>query len=63
MRRAGIGQALVEEIVAASDSSWMDPDGNLVVVGRDGDGRPIEVVIALDDPGFVITVIPRRKIR
>jgi hypothetical protein len=34
-----------------------------VLTGELEGGRPLEIVIALDDPEFVITVIPRRKRR
>jgi hypothetical protein len=35
----------------------VDSDGNPILIGTDDDGRLLEVVIALDDPEFVITVI------
>lgn len=41
----------------------MDAAGNLIAVGECSDGRMVEIVLALDDPGYVITVIPRRKSR
>jgi hypothetical protein len=41
----------------------MDDAGNLIAVGQCDDGRMVEIVLALDDPGYVITVIARRKRR
>jgi hypothetical protein len=63
MRGAGIDPGLVESIVAAPEVRAVDPDGNPILMGSHSDGRPLEIVIALDDPAFVITVIPRRKRR
>lgn len=63
MRGAGIGRETVESIAAAPESRAVDSDGNPILIGADADGQPLEVVIALDDPEFVITVIPRRKRR
>jgi len=63
MRGAGIGQAAVESIAATPEARAVDSDGNPILIGADDEGRPLEVVIALDDPEFVITVIPRRKLR
>jgi len=63
MRGARIGQEAVESIAAAPESRAVDSDGNPILIGTDDDGRLLEVVIALDDPPFVITVIPRRKRR
>jgi hypothetical protein len=54
---------VVESIVTGPDSTRVDVSGNLVAVGRDTRGRSIEIVTALDDPGYVITVIARRKSR
>jgi hypothetical protein len=63
MRGAGIGQAAVESIAAAPEARAVGSDGNPILIGADDEGRPLEVVIALEDPEFVITVIPRRKLR
>lgn len=63
MRGAGIAQETVESIAAAPDSRAMDSEGNPILIGADDNGRSLEIVIALDDPEFVITVIPRRKRR
>jgi hypothetical protein len=63
MRRDGISARTVESVVASAGSRRFDVRGNPVIEGRDMRGRPIEVVTALDDPGYVITVIARRKSR
>jgi hypothetical protein len=63
MRGVGIGPEVVESIVAAPEARAVDTDGNPILTGSHGDGQPLEIVIALDDPEFVITVIPRRKRR
>jgi hypothetical protein len=62
MRRDGIQASTIEEIVIAPDRRRVDGDGNSIAVGRDGD-RALEVVLASDVPGYVITVIVRRKAR
>jgi hypothetical protein len=38
-----------------------DEAGNPIAIGRDSDGRRVKVVIAFDDPAYVITVIAKRK--
>jgi len=63
MRRDGISRPVVESIVTGPDSTRIDVSGNFVAIGRDTRGRPIEIVTALDDPGYVITVIARRRAR
>lgn len=62
MRGAGIDPIGVESLVAAPRLQTTDANGNAVLMGII-DGRCVEVVVALDDSGFVITVIPRRKRR
>jgi hypothetical protein len=62
MRRGRIQSSTIEAIVLAPDRRRIDKDGNSIAVGRDG-GRTIEVVLASDVPGYVITVIVRRKAR
>jgi hypothetical protein len=48
--------------MVASPEQWrMDEAGNPIAVGQSADGRPVEIVIALDEPDYVITVIARRK--
>jgi hypothetical protein len=63
MRHSRIWPRSVEAIVAAPDHWREDDEGNPIAVGRDARDRVIEVVLALDDPDFVITVILRRKQR
>lgn len=63
MRRERIWPKTVESVVAAVEDRRTDEGGNPVVVGCDTEGRTFEVVLALDDPGYVITVIARRKRR
>lgn len=63
MRQAGLDAEEVDGIAAASEARRVDEAGNPIAIGRDSDGRLVEVVIALDDPGYVITVIARRKWR
>lgn len=61
MRGEKIWPAAVEAITAAPQAKRIDDKGNMIVVGRDSEGRTLEVVLALDDPDFVITVFPRRE--
>ncbi len=49
----------VEATVADPASREPDERGNARLAGETGDGRPILVVVAGDDPGFVITVFHR----
>jgi hypothetical protein len=63
MRGASLDPVEVEGMIASPDQWRMDDAGNPVAVGRSIDGRVVEIVIALDDPGYVITVIARRKKR
>jgi hypothetical protein len=63
MRRDGVSAKTVESVVASPRSRRFDVKGNPVIEGRDARGRSIEVVTALDDPGYVITVIARRRSR
>jgi hypothetical protein len=62
MRGERIQPSTIEAIVISPDQWRIDKDGNSIAVGRDGD-RTIEVVLASDVPGYVITVIIRRKAR
>jgi hypothetical protein len=62
MRGERIQPSTIEAIVISPDRWRIDKDGNSIAVGRDGD-RAIEVVLASDVPGYVITVIIRRKAR
>jgi Domain of unknown function (DUF4258) len=56
MRLYGIDAADLRATVAKPISRQLDERGNTRLGGRTGDGRPILVVVAGDDPGFVITV-------
>ncbi len=59
MRLYGIGQQDVEAAVTNLVRRDLDDRGNTRLVGETGDGRPILVVVARDDPEFVITVFLR----
>jgi hypothetical protein len=59
MRLYGIGADDVESTIANPSGREMDERGNSRLGGETGDGRPILVVVAGDDPGFVITVFLR----
>ncbi|HLI31800.1 MAG TPA: DUF4258 domain-containing protein [Solirubrobacteraceae bacterium] len=59
MRLYGISAEDVEATVADPVSRQADERGNARLSGQSGDGRSILVVVARDDPGFVITVFPR----
>jgi hypothetical protein len=59
MRLYGIDPADVEAAIADPASRTSDDRGNARLVRTTGDGRPILVVVARDDPGFVITVFVR----
>jgi hypothetical protein len=63
MRWAGISRGAAGAIVAAPDAFSFDETGNPIAIGRDSSGRIVKVVIALDDPGYVITVIVKGKRR
>lgn len=63
MRHEGIQLSTIEAIVVAPERRRIDDESNSVVVGRDDGGRILEVVLASDVPGYVITVIVRRKPR
>ncbi len=49
----------VELTVANPSGRELDERGNLRLAGETGDGRSILVVVAGDEPGFVITVFLR----
>ncbi len=59
MRLYGISVDDVEFTVANPSGRELDERGNLRLAGETGDGRPILVVAAGDEPGFVITVFLR----
>jgi len=59
MRLYGISAGDVEAAVANPSSQEADEKNNMRITGQARDGHPILVVLAEDDPGFVITVFPR----
>ncbi len=59
MRLYGISVADVEATLANPSGPELDERGNARLAGETGDHRPILVVVARDDPAFVITVFLR----
>jgi hypothetical protein len=59
MRLYGISPQNVEEAAANPTGRSVDERGNVRLAGETGAGRPILVVVAEDDPDFVITVFLR----
>jgi hypothetical protein len=59
MRLYRIGVDDVERTLANPSDRELDERGNLRLAGKAGDGRPILVVAAGDEPGLVITVFLR----
>jgi hypothetical protein len=59
MRLYGVSAADVEAVIAVPAAQDLDERGNARLVGTTSDGRPILVVVASDDPDFVITVFRR----
>jgi len=59
MRLYGIGPDDVEAVLADPLERQIDERGNSRLIGNAPDGRPILVVVARDDPDFVITVFVR----
>jgi hypothetical protein len=59
MRLYRISPQDVETAVAHPASRALDERGNTRLTGETGNGRPILVVVARDDPDFVITVFLR----
>lgn len=59
MRLYRISLEDVEQTVTAPAGQDLDDRGNRRLAGETADGRPILVVVAGDDPGFVITVFLR----
>lgn len=56
MRLYRLSRPEVAAIIAAGTVGRVDKDGRPIFVGESGDGRLIEVVMALDAPNYVITV-------
>ncbi len=59
MRLYRISPQDVEAAVTNPAQRDRDERGNARIAGETGDGRPILVVVARDDPDFVITVFLR----
>ena len=59
MRLYGISVEDVEAVIGAPLVQEVDEGGNARLTAGVGGGRRILVVVAGDDPGFVITVFPR----
>jgi len=59
MRLYRIGVDDVQATVLAPIARELDARGNARLTGETGDGRPILVVVAGDDPDFVIAVFLR----
>jgi hypothetical protein len=55
MRLYGILAADVEATVRKPSARTVDARGNSRLTGQSAEGRPILVVVAADDPEFVIT--------
>jgi hypothetical protein len=58
MRLYGITATDVMGVVAAPTATGLDVRGNSRLTGPDASGRAIIVVVADDDPDFVITTFP-----
>ena len=56
MRLHGLAPEEVAAIARAATPATRDSRGRPIFAGRIADGRQIEVVMALDEPDFVITV-------
>jgi hypothetical protein len=61
MRLYGIDRDDVEATISNPGHRKLDVRGNTRLAGQTGDGRPILVVVAEDDPEFVITVFLRSR--
>lgn len=59
MRLYRISSQDVDVTVTSPTSRELDDRGNARLSGETSDGRPILVVVARDDPDFVITVFLR----
>jgi len=59
MRLYRISVQAVETAAARPVSRDLDRKGNVRLSGKTGEGRPILVVVAGDDPDLVVTVFPR----
>jgi hypothetical protein len=61
MRLYGIDRGDVEATISNPVHRELDIRSNTRLAGETGDGRPILVVVAGDDPEFVITVFLRSQ--
>jgi hypothetical protein len=62
MERRSITATEVDEALAAAETSYpsaQHPDTRLVVLGTTNTGRRLKVVVAQDDPHYVITAAAR----
>jgi hypothetical protein len=58
MRLYGISPGDVDSVIVRPTTKDLDEQGNLRLTGVDRNGRAIIVLIAEDDPDFVITTFP-----
>jgi hypothetical protein len=58
MRLYGIQAAAVESVTESPAEAGLDEYGNPRLTGIDKGGRAIIVIVANDDPDFVITTFP-----
>jgi hypothetical protein len=56
MRLHRVSRSEVAEIVATGNVVRWDQHGRPIYAGRTADGRRMEVVVALDEPDYAITV-------
>jgi hypothetical protein len=61
MRRKGIEPIIIETSLSLPSAGGSTRKGNSVAVERDDGGRTLEIVLASDVPGYVITVIMRES--
>lgn len=61
MRLYSIASEDVERTISGPVTREVDDRGNARLAGIAADGRPILVVVAADDPDFVITVFRRTR--
>jgi hypothetical protein len=59
MRLYGVSADEVQATITNAGGIELDERGNVRLIGETGDGRPILVVVAGDDPDLVITVFLR----
>lgn len=59
-RRDGLSKASVEAIIARPDRWYFGWDGKPNFLGSI-EGVPLRVVVALDEPDLIVTIIDRRR--